>query len=64
MIAFTDRDGHLTVSGTMSEWGLFLERLDRSTLARMSYTDKAREILVMASTVPFKGDAATKRRVD
>jgi hypothetical protein len=61
MIAFTDRDGHLTVSGTAREWGLFLNRLDRLTLARMSDGDKAREILVMASTVPFKGHAATKR---
>ena len=64
MIAFTDRDGHLTVSGTMSEWGLFLDRLDRLTVARMSDGDKAREILVMASTVPFKGEVPNKRRVD
>ena len=60
MIAFTDKGGSLTVAGTSREWSLFLERLDPSTLERMSDTDKAREILIVASAVPFEG--VTKKR--
>jgi len=60
MIVFIDKDGNLTVAGTVREWGLFLERLDRVTLGRMSDTDKAREILIVASAVPFKGGALNK----
>jgi hypothetical protein len=60
MIAFTDKGGQLTVAGTVREWSLFLERLDPSSLGRMNDTDKAREILVVASAVPFKGGPLSK----
>ena len=61
MIAFTDKDGRLTVAGTAREWSLFLSRMDRLTLERMSDPDKAREILIVASAVPFEGDVPNKR---
>ena len=60
MIAFTDKGGSLTVVGTSQEWSVFLERLDRPGLERMNDTDKAREILIVASAVPFEG--VTKKR--
>jgi hypothetical protein len=60
MITFTDKGGNLTVAGTVREWNLFLERLDRVSFGRMSDTDKAREILVVASAVPFKGGPLSK----
>ena len=61
MIAFTNKDGHLTVAGTAREWSLFLDRLDRPTLERMNDTDKAHEILIVASAVPFNGNVLCKR---
>ncbi len=61
MIAFINKGGDLTVVGTAREWILFLERLDRPTLERMSETDKAREILIVASAVPFKGEMTNRR---
>ena len=61
MIAFTDKDGRLTVAGTAREWSLFLSRMDRPTLERMNDTDKAREILIVASAVPFDGGVTNKR---
>jgi hypothetical protein len=63
MIAFTVKGGHVTVAGTVREWSLFLERLDRVSLGRMSDTDKAREILIVASAVPFKGGPLSKSSV-
>jgi hypothetical protein len=63
MIAFTDKGGNLTVAGTVREWGLFLERLDRANLGQMSDTDKAREIFLVASAVPFKGGPLSKSSV-
>ena len=61
MIAFTDKGGKLTVAGTAQEWGLFLERLDRPALERMNDSDRAREILIVASAVPFEGGVTNKR---
>ena len=63
MIAFTNKDGHLTVAGTAREWRLFLERLDRPTLERMNDADKAHEILIVASAVPLNGNVPGKRRI-
>ena len=60
MIAFTDKDGRLTVTGTAQEWSQFLDRLDRQTLKQMSDTEKAHEILIVASAVPFKGGGSNR----
>ena len=60
MIAATNKDGRVTVSGTVSEWLAFLERLDPQTLLRTHEADRAREILIVASAVPPK--AANGRR--
>jgi hypothetical protein len=38
MIAFTDKDGNLTVAGTVREWSVFLKGLDRASLGRMNET--------------------------
>ena len=55
MIACTDTDGRVTVRGTVREWILFLERLDLNLLEKGDEASKAREILIVASTVPLNG---------
>jgi hypothetical protein len=55
MIACTDKDGRITVHGTVREWVLFLERLDPNALEKGDEASKAREILIVASTVPLNG---------
>lgn len=62
MIAFSDKDGRLTVTGTAGEWSQLLDRLDRPSLKRMSAREKAREILIVASAVPFKGEGGNRAR--
>lgn len=62
MIAFSDKEGHLTVTGTAREWSQFLDRLDRSSMKRMSDTEKAHEILIVASAVPFKDEGSSRAR--
>jgi hypothetical protein len=61
MIAWTDKDGRVTVSGTGREWLLFLERLDAKNLEKTGDADRARAILIVASAVPFNGVAPNKR---
>lgn len=53
MIACIDKEECVTVSGTVKEWSLFLERLDPKLIARTDDESKAREILLVASGVPF-----------
>ena len=55
MIACTDQDGRITIHGTVREWILFLERLDLNALEKGDEASKAREILIVASTVPLNG---------
>jgi hypothetical protein len=55
MIACTDQDGRVTVRGTIREWRFFLERLDPNVLEKGDEANKAREILIVASTVPLNG---------
>jgi hypothetical protein len=55
MIACTDTDGRVTVRGTVREWILFLERLDPSVLEKGDEASRAREILIVAATVPLNG---------
>ena len=59
MIACTDTDGRVTVRGSVREWILFLERLDPDVLEKGDEASRAREILIVASTVPLNG--AVKR---
>lgn len=61
MIACTDKDGRVMVSGTVREWIQFLERLDPQVLEKNDEASKAREILIVASTVPLNGAASNKR---
>jgi hypothetical protein len=49
------------VSGTVREWIQFLERLDPKVLEKRDEASKAREILIVASTVPLNGAASNKR---
>jgi hypothetical protein len=53
MIACIDKEEHLTVCGTVREWILFLERLDPKRIEKTDDASKAREILLVASAVPF-----------
>ncbi len=61
MIACTDNDGRVTVRGTVREWIVFLARLDAKALDRGDEASKAREILIVASTVPLNGAVGCKR---
>jgi hypothetical protein len=61
MIACIDKAGRVSVSGTVKEWVLFLERLDLTGLCRTDESDRAREILIIASAVPFNGIVQNKR---
>jgi len=61
MIACIDKAGRVTVSGAVKEWVLFLERLDLTGLRQTDESDRAREILLMASAVPFSGIVPNKR---
>jgi hypothetical protein len=55
MIACTDTDGRITVRRSVREWIVFLERLDPNVLEKGDEASKAREILIVASTVPLNG---------
>jgi hypothetical protein len=55
MIACTYQEGRVTVRGTVREWHLFFERLDPNVLEKGDEESKAREILIVASTVPMNG---------
>jgi len=55
MIAYIDKEERVTVSGSVAEWTLFLERLDRKQIGKTDDANKAREILLVASGVPFNG---------
>jgi hypothetical protein len=61
MIACIDKAGRVTVSGAVKEWVLFLERLDLTGLRQADELDRAREILIVASAVPFNGIVQNKR---
>jgi len=61
MMAFSDEDRHLTVTGTVKEWRLFLERLDLETLDQMDDANKVQEILTAASNVTFNVVKPRKR---
>jgi hypothetical protein len=53
MIACIDKDGRIIVRGSVREWISFLERLDPNALEKGDEASKAREILIVASTVPL-----------
>ena len=61
MIACVDKEGRVTVSGTVNEWALFFERLDPKMLEKGDDANKAREILIVASVVPLNGVASNRR---
>ena len=60
MIASIDRDGRVTVTGTVGEWRLLLERLDAKRLENQDDTSNAREILIAASVVPLNGGVSKR----
>jgi hypothetical protein len=55
MIACIDKEERVTVCGTIKEWAIFLERLNPKRIEKTDEASKAREILLVASAVPFKG---------
>ena len=61
MIACTDKDGRIIVRGSVREWIVFLERLDPNALEKGDEASKAREILIVASSVPVNGGVRRSR---